>query len=215
MEWTLHKRRFSSLSWLIYTADDYSLYHNSTMAEIKSDVQLAEQSAENDSEKIHATSQGPVTGFTASQSTLPKGYYHSSYFLGSLFAVGIGLYAGVAGYGLLAPVLGIVNQDIGPDANIIWVALAYSLVLSVGFTLFGKTSDTFCRLCTYIFVQGHYLIFLGGVGAVLGARALVCSVPLSAPPHRASINLSLHPPSSDWQPQPKYLNTSHLESSYR
>lgn len=136
------------------------------MAEIKSEVHLAEHPAENGSDKIHAASDEVVTGFTASQSTLPKGYYRSSYFLGSLFAVGIGLYAGVAGYGLLAPVLGIVNQDIGPDANIIWVALAYSLVLSVGFTLFGSLSDIFGR--RWCCIGGACF---GLLGAIIGATA--------------------------------------------
>jgi len=42
-------------------------------------------------------------GFTANLDTLPKGYYTSSYFLGTMCATGFGLMAGVGGFALAAP----------------------------------------------------------------------------------------------------------------
>ena len=37
-----------------------------------------------------------VTGFDADESELPKGYYHSPFFLGSFLAIGFSLWAGTA-----------------------------------------------------------------------------------------------------------------------
>jgi hypothetical protein len=59
---------------------------------------------------------------------LPPGYFKSPFFLGSMLAIGLGLLAGVAGFGYAAPILGLINQDVGPDPNIVWVALVYTLV---------------------------------------------------------------------------------------
>lgn len=52
--------------------------------------------------------------FNADESSLPPGYFKSSFFLGSMTAIGLGLFAGVAGFGYAAPILGIINADIGP-----------------------------------------------------------------------------------------------------
>lgn len=159
----LHKRPCPSIVLHRHFNSDSS---SNSMADTKSEIQMAERTAENASDEILSANEGVVTGFTASSSTLPKGYYVSSYFLGTMFATGLGLYAGVAGYGLPAPVLGIINQDIGPSPDIIWVALAYSLVMSVGFTLFGSLSDIFGR--RWCCVGGACF---GLLGAIIGATA--------------------------------------------
>lgn len=53
--------------------------------------------------------------------------------------------AATGGYALIAPLLGDINADIGPSANITWVALAYLLTQSVTFLIVGRLSDIFGR----------------------------------------------------------------------
>lgn len=55
-----------------------------------------------------------VTGFETEESALPPGYFRSSYFIGSMTAICLGLFAGVSGFAYAAPILTIINQDIGP-----------------------------------------------------------------------------------------------------
>jgi Fungal trichothecene efflux pump (TRI12) len=86
-----------------------------------------------------------VHGFSANQDTLPKGYYYSVKFLGTMLATGLGLAAAVGGFGLAAPNLGLINNDIGPDKNIVWVSLVYTLTLAIGLILVGRLSDLFGR----------------------------------------------------------------------
>ena len=51
------------------------------------------------------------------ESSLPPGYYTSRFFVGSMAAIGLGLMAGVAAFGYAAPILGIINADIGPVSS--------------------------------------------------------------------------------------------------
>ena len=62
--------------------------------------------------------------FTVANDALPAGYFCSSHFLGSMLGIGLSFCCGVGGFSLIAPVLGIVNADIGPDANFTWVGPA-------------------------------------------------------------------------------------------
>jgi MFS family permease len=135
------------------------------MSEIKSESTTVEQFVPVEKLKPN-TDDNDVIGFTASTDSLPKGYYTSTTFLGSMLATGLGLNAGVAGYGLPAPVLGIINEDIGPDPDLIWVALGYSLTLAVGLTLFGRLSDIFGR--RWCCIGGAILVL---VGCIIGATA--------------------------------------------
>ena len=86
-----------------------------------------------------------VHGFTADETTVKKGYFRSSFFLGTMLATGLGLSAAVGGFGLAAPNLGLINADIGPDPNITWVSLTYTLTLAIGLLLVGRLSDLFGR----------------------------------------------------------------------
>lgn len=52
--------------------------------------------------------------FETEAENLPPGYYRSFYFIGTLAAVSMGFFAGVAGFGLIAPILLAINTDIGP-----------------------------------------------------------------------------------------------------
>ena len=51
----------------------------------------------------------------------PKGYLYSPYFLGSMAVVGMSLLGSIGGFALVAPILGVIDADIGPNKNIVWV----------------------------------------------------------------------------------------------
>jgi hypothetical protein len=76
----------------------------------------------------HAGQETDATGidFTVDGSALPDGYFRSKYFLGSMLAIGLSLGCGVAGFSFIAPLLGFVNEDIGPSPYLTWVALTYT-----------------------------------------------------------------------------------------
>lgn len=40
--------------------------------------------------------------------------------------------AGVGAFACVAPVLGVIDDDIGPDSSITWVAITYILTLGIG-----------------------------------------------------------------------------------
>lgn len=57
--------------------------------------------------------------FEVESEELPPGYFTSPFFLGTFTGIGLGLMAGVAGYGFAAPILTIIDNDIGPVRLII------------------------------------------------------------------------------------------------
>lgn len=94
--------------------------------------------------KIENTSnQQDDFGYAGDAEDMPKGYFYSAYFLGSMAAVGMSLLGSVGGYALAAPILGTINADIGPNKNIAWVPLMFPVGLAVGQTLLGRLSDIF------------------------------------------------------------------------
>ncbi|KAB5525517.1 fungal trichothecene efflux pump [Coniochaeta sp. 2T2.1] len=99
--------------------------------------------------------------FTISDAELPKGYFRSFNFIGSLIGIGASFGCGVAGFSLVAPVLGFVNADIGPDPNLNWVALAYLLTTSIGLIIVGRVTDIFGR--RWWFVGGNAVATVGSV----------------------------------------------------
>lgn len=107
-----------------------------------------------------------ITGFDSTTSNMPKGYFYSPYFLGTMAAIGLSLMGSVGGFALAAPILGYINADIGPDPNITWVPLVFPLGLAVGLTLVGRLSDLFGRRWFFTAGQG-----LGCVGAIVCATA--------------------------------------------
>lgn len=94
-----------------------------------------------------SSSDDAIHGFQTDLDNLPKGYYRSSFFLGTMFAVGIGLTAAVGGFGLAARALALINSEIGPDPNINWVSFVYTLTLSISLLLVGRMSDLFGYIC--------------------------------------------------------------------
>jgi MFS family permease len=105
-------------------------------------------------------------GFSTDLEELPKGYYTSAYFLGTMFAVGVCIMSGLRGFSLIVPVLGRVNADIGPSANITWVAPFIHALSSRGTYLVGRLSDIFGR--RWFFVAGSGL---GLIGSIIASTA--------------------------------------------
>ncbi|KAK4580435.1 hypothetical protein LTR86_000638 [Recurvomyces mirabilis] len=93
-------------------------------------------------------------------------YWLSVNYIGTLFAIGMAFMGGIGGYGLIAPVLTEINQDIGPDPNINWVPLANLTCGAVFFLLVGQLSDIFGRRWFFIFGSSLALI-----GSIVGAFA--------------------------------------------
>jgi MFS family permease len=104
--------------------------------------------------------------FTTKDADLPPGYFTSVAFLGSMFAIGLSFGCGVGGFTFVAPLLGFVNADIGPDANLTWVALAYLLTSSIGLLIVGRVTDIFGR--RWWFIGGNAV---GTVGSIVCAVA--------------------------------------------
>ncbi|KPI36578.1 putative MFS-type transporter YusP [Cyphellophora attinorum] len=105
-------------------------------------------------------------GFTGDADHTSKQYYFSLYFIGSFCAIGMGLLAGVAGFGYAAPILGVIDADIGPSPYLTWVAIVYTLCVAVGLTLVGRLTDLFGR--RYFFIGGS---ILGTAGSIVCATA--------------------------------------------
>lgn len=57
--------------------------------------------------------------------------------------------------------LTLIDEAIGPSPNITWVALAYTLGLSVGFLLVGRLSDIFGR--RWFFIIGNFFALVGAI----------------------------------------------------
>lgn len=110
---------------------------------------------------------------------LPKGYFYSTFFIGTMAALCFNLAASVGGFALLAPILTQVNDDIGPSGNIVWVALTYTICLAIGLALVGRLSDLFGR--RYFFIGGNILALVGciisctakSVPVLIGGETLV------------------------------------------
>lgn len=99
--------------------------------------------------------------FTTEVADLPKGYFRSLTFLGSMLAIGMSFSCGVGGFSFAAPVLSYINADIGPDANVTWVALAYLLTTSIGLIIVGRITDIFGR--RWFFIIGNAVGILGSI----------------------------------------------------
>ncbi|CAG9993119.1 unnamed protein product [Clonostachys byssicola] len=101
---------------------------------------------------------------------LPKGYYYSRFFLGSLLATGLGLWAAVASFGYAAPILTQINADLGPDARYTWISLVYNAALAIFLAPLGRLTDIF----------GRRYFFIGG-GLIGVAGSIVCATSTSIP----------------------------------
>lgn len=105
-------------------------------------------------------------GFATDIEHVPKGYFTSKYFLGTYTAHVFTFLGGLAGFNLIAPILGQIDADIGPSDNINWVALVFTLGLALGIGLMGRVTDIFGR--RWFMIIGN---LLGVIGAVVCSRA--------------------------------------------
>lgn len=139
----------------------------STMAEPRPDIDHVEKDASHsvaDSDDIRGAD------FTVDESDIPKGYFRSLPFRGSMLALGIGFACGVGGFAFVAPIFSYINADIGPDPSLTWVALTYTLTTGVCLILVGRLSDLFGR--------GWFMIG----GACLGTLStIVCATAKDIP----------------------------------
>lgn len=77
--------------------------------------------------------------FEVDEESLPPGYFKTPFFLGTMTAIGLGLMAGVAGYGYAAPILSIINADIGPVSSMKAQCLEASLFIGADYVPRTKT----------------------------------------------------------------------------
>ncbi|KAF2174164.1 hypothetical protein M409DRAFT_49030 [Zasmidium cellare ATCC 36951] len=97
---------------------------------------------------------------------IDKSYWLSINFIGTMFAVGMAFMGGIGGYGLIAPVLSQINEEIGPDPNINWVPLVNLAGGAIFFLMVGQLSDIFGR--RWFFIIGSVIAL---IGSIIGATA--------------------------------------------
>ena len=154
------------------------------------------QHTEHESHAHHVTNDPAMHGFVIDIDQLPAGYYRSRYFIGSIFAIGMGLLGGVAGFAYAAPILGVIDADIGPSPYLYWTAIVYTLTVALGLTLqvfpnisrvqkcliysrVGRLSDFFGR--RYFFIGGAVVATVGSIvcataqsiGTLIGGTTLI------------------------------------------
>ncbi|KAF2100380.1 trichothecene efflux pump [Rhizodiscina lignyota] len=106
---------------------------------------------------------------------MPKGYYYSPQFIGTVLAQCVASICAYLGWVLPANTLSLINEDIGPSANLNWVATAWTLGSAVGFLLVGRISDIFGRKWM---VMGTQVLCL--IGMIMGATAKSINVLIGA-----------------------------------
>lgn len=104
--------------------------------------------------------------FTLVGDEIPAGYFRSLRFTGSMVAISVMFMCGQGGFSFIAPVIGLINAEIGPDPNISWLSLSYLLTTSVGLIIVGRVTDIFGRRWWFI---GSCI--LGTIGSIVSATA--------------------------------------------
>ena len=117
--------------------------------------------AEATNQTLEPTLTRDIHGFEIDYTALPKGYYYSRFFLGTFLATGLAIICGTAAFGFAAPLLGVINADIGPDDRYTWISLVYNAVLAVFLSPVGRLSDIFGR--RYFFIGGAVVAIVGSV----------------------------------------------------
>ncbi|CAK7219829.1 hypothetical protein SBRCBS47491_003983 [Sporothrix bragantina] len=114
--------------------------------------------------------QAITRGFETELGELPKGYYTSRFFIGSMAATSFSLMTGVGAFGLAASIISQINEELGPDPRYTWISMIYNVSLAVFFTPVGRLSDLFGR---------RYFFIVGAAIAVIGS--IVCATAKSIP----------------------------------
>ncbi|KAI9812933.1 MAG: hypothetical protein M1827_004451 [Pycnora praestabilis] len=97
---------------------------------------------------------------------MPRGYYLSASFIGTVVAVGIANMCCYLGFVLPANLLSIINEDLGPSPTYVWISLVWTLCISITYTLLGRLSDIFGR--RWFFIGGNVV---GLVGTIIAGTA--------------------------------------------
>lgn len=98
--------------------------------------------------------------------TVPRSYWYSWQFVGTFAAIILAKDAGSGGFSLAAPVLADINKQIGPDPDITWVSLSWTLTQGVSTLVVGRMSDIFGRRWIFIIAS-----LLGTAGAIWASQA--------------------------------------------
>jgi MFS family permease len=97
---------------------------------------------------------------------MPKGYFRSPQFLGTVAAQCMGSIVAYLGWVLPANTLALINADLGNSKDINWVATVWTLGSCIGFLIVGRMSDIFGRKWM---VQSSMALSL--IGCIIGAVA--------------------------------------------
>lgn len=92
--------------------------------------------------------------------------YSDPKFIGTYFAGVLSTVGSFATYIMPVTALRIIDAMIGPSPNVTWVALAWTLLSAVSFTLIGRLSDIFGRRWFFVGSSASALI-----GSIIGATA--------------------------------------------
>ncbi|KAJ9625976.1 hypothetical protein H2204_010275 [Knufia peltigerae] len=91
---------------------------------------------------------------------LPSHYYRKPRVIISIISLALSYQAAWLAYPMISNVLyTFINEDIGPDPDIIWVNLAYGLTQTVTYVILGRASDLFGR--RYFAITGNVLCVIG------------------------------------------------------
>ncbi|KAL9566692.1 hypothetical protein ACKAV7_009129 [Fusarium commune] len=97
---------------------------------------------------------------------MPNGYYWSPQFIGTLAAQCLASTCAYLGWVLPSNTLALINADIGPSAQIAWVATVWTMGSSIGFLTVGRLSDLYGRKWMVMSTT-----LLGLIGCVIGGTA--------------------------------------------
>ncbi|KAK3636702.1 hypothetical protein LTR56_014003 [Elasticomyces elasticus] len=100
------------------------------------------------------------------QRELPANYYRSAAFIGTVVATCLAQISGYLGWVLPANTLSLINLQLGPSTNIIWLAVSWQAAFAVGFLWVGRLSDIFGR--RWFFIGSSVLALIGNI---IGASA--------------------------------------------
>lgn len=97
---------------------------------------------------------------------LPKGYYLSARFIGTMVATCLAQISGYLGWVLPANTLSLIDAALGPSTNVIWLAVSWEAGFAVGLLLVGRLSDIFGRRWYFIGSSAFAVI-----GNIIGASS--------------------------------------------
>ncbi|KAL4919148.1 fungal trichothecene efflux pump [Aspergillus aurantiobrunneus] len=106
---------------------------------------------------------------------MPKGYFRSLPFLGTVLGQCLGSIVAYLGWVLPSNTLTLINAELGNSPNINWVSTVWTLSSCVGFLLIGRLSDIYGRKWI---VQASMILSI--IGCIVGARATYVEMLIAA-----------------------------------